>query len=256
MRSFYRFITYAEKVECLVPSNIRHMSEIAKAGFQAERAFSVQPTVKTALENYFDKEIWTIDVIPGSKKTDNRITFRDGSATNIQLKNYNTPTIHEGRAHQLNRRPLSKCPPQWIGILSHICLGRSKSKGRMKGVCNKEFYSPFIMPTAEDSKALLREVVLGKEAVFAPEYMVLSYSKDGVIEGLWAENISDFLDACGSATYEVPEESLKGTSVFICPEVSIQRKGGDGGKPSANDIQFKFNLNKDILARHKFVKII
>lgn len=232
------------------------MSAIAKAGFQAERAFALQASVKTALENYFDKEIWTIDVIPGSKKTDNKITFRDGSATNIQLKNYNTATIHEGRAHQLNRRPLSKCPPEWIGILSHICLGRSKSKGRMKGVCNKEFYSPFIMPTAEDSKALLRDVVLGKEAVYAPEYMFLSYSKDGVIEGLWAENISEFLDACGSATYDVPQESSKGTSVFICPEVSIQRKGGDGGRPSANDIQFKFNLNKEIMDRHKFLKIV
>jgi hypothetical protein len=112
------------------------------------------------------------------------------------------------------------------------------------------------MPTAEDSKALLRDVVLGKEAVFAPEYMVLSYSKDGVIGGLWIENMNEFLDACGSATYDVPQESSKGTSVFICPEVSIQRKGGDGGKPSANDIQFKFNLNAAILARHKFVKII
>jgi hypothetical protein len=233
----------------------KYMSEIAKAGFQAERAFASQTNVKDALENYFNKEIWSIDVIPGSKKTDNRINFRDGSAANIQLKNYNTETIHEGRAHQLNRRPLSKCPPEWIGLLSHICLGRSKSKGRMKGVCNKEFYSPFIMPTAEDSKALLRDVILGKEPVFAPQYMVLSYSKHG-IEGLWIENMSEFLSSCGSAMYEVPQESSKGTSVFICPEVSIQRKGGDGGKPSANDIQFKFNLNKEIMDRHKFVKII
>jgi hypothetical protein len=234
----------------------KYMSEIAKAGFQAERAFALQANVKDALENYFDKEIWSIDVIPGSKKTDNRINFRDGSATNIQLKNYNTEKIHEGRAHQLNRRPLAKCPPEWIGLLSHICLGRSKSRGRMKGVCRSEFYSPFIMPTAEDSKALLREVVLGKEAVYAPEYMVLSYSKDGVIEGLWAENISDFLDKCGSAMYEIPQESSKGTSVYICPEVSIQRKGGDGGKPSANDIQFKFNLSAEIMGRHQFLKII
>jgi len=256
MRSFYRLILHAQKVEYLRSSNLNHMSEIAKAGFQAERAFASQANVKDALEKYFDKPIASIDVIPGSKKTDNKINFRDGSAINIQLKNYNTATIHEGRAHQLNRRPLSKCPPEWIGLLSHICLGRSKSKGRMKGVCNKEFYSPFIMPTAEDSKALLRDVVLGKEPVFAPEYMVLSYSKDGIIQGLWAENISDFLDACGSATYGIPQESSKGTSVYICPEVSIQRKGGDGGKPSANDIQFKFNLNKDILARHEFLKII
>lgn len=232
------------------------MSETAKAGFQAERAFASQANVKEALETYFDRPISSIDVIPGSKKTDNRINFTDGTATNIQLKNYNTATIHEGRAHQLNRRPLSKCPPKWIGMLSHICLGRSKSKGRMKGVCNKDFYSPFIMPTAEDSKALLREVVLGYEAVYAPEYMVLSYSKNGIIENLWAENISEFLNACASAIYEVPQESSKGTSVYICPEVSIQRKGGDGGRPSANDIQFKFNLNAEIMARHQFLKII
>jgi hypothetical protein len=256
MRSFYRFILHAQKVEYLCPSSIKHMSETAKAGFQAERAFASQANVKEALETYFDRPISSIDVIPGSKKTDNRINFTDGTATNIQLKNYNTATIHEGRAHQLNRRPLSKCPPKWIGMLSHICLGRSKSKGRMKGVCNKDFYSPFIMPTAEDSKALLREVVLGYEAVYAPEYMVLSYSKNGIIENLWAENISEFLNACASAIYEVPQESSKGTSVYICPEVSIQRKGGDGGRPSANDIQFKFNLNAEIMARHQFLKII
>lgn len=230
------------------------MSAIARAGFQAERVFAFQPTIKAALETYFGKAISTITVIPGSKKTDNRIDFVDGTNTNIQLKNYNTATIDEGRAHQLNRRPLSKCPPEWIGLLSHICLGRSKTKGRMKGVCNKEFYSPFIMPTAEDSKALLRDVVLGKE--YSPDYMVLSYMKDGVIEGLWIESMPAFLDVCFSGMYPVPEESSKGTSVFICPEVSIQRKGGDGGKPSANDIQFKFNLNKEILARHNFVKII
>ena len=232
------------------------MSETAKSGFQAERAFASQPTVKAALETYFDRAIASIDVIPGRKKMDNRINFADGSRTNIQLKNYIKADIHEGSAHQLNRRPLSKCPPEWIGLLSHICLGRSKAKGRMKGVCRPEFYSPFIMPTAEDSKALLRDVVLGKEAVYAPEYMVLSYSKDGVIEGLWIENISDFLAACGSATYAIPQESATGTSVYICPEVSIQRKGGDGGKPSANDIQFKFNLNAEIMGRHQFLKII
>jgi len=231
------------------------MSKIAKAGFQAERVFASQENVKLALKKYFDKDITSIDVISGSKKTDNRINFMDGTA-NIQLKNYNTATIHEGRAHQLNRRPLSKCPPNWIGMLSHICLGRSKTKGRMKGVCNKEFYSPFIMPTAEDSKALVSDVLLGKECIYAPEYMVLSYMRNGVIEGLWIEPMDQFIRTCHEAMYEIPQESSKGTSIFICPEVSIQRKGGDGGKPSANDIQFKFNLNKEILNRHGFVKII
>jgi hypothetical protein len=256
MSSFYRFFIPAEKNDYLFLPMVKYMSEIAKAGFQAEKSLATQLNVKEALETYFAKPISTISVIPGSKKTDNRIDFVDGSNTNIQLKNYNTATIHEGRAHQLNRRPLSKCPPEWIGILSHICLGRSKSKGRMKGVCNMEFYSPFIMPTVEDSKALVSDVLLGKEAVFAPDYMVLSYMKDGVIEGLWIETMAQFISICHAAMYEIPQESTKGTSVFICPEVSIQRKGGDGGKPSANDIQFKFNLNKEILARHSFVKII
>ena len=254
MSSFYRLIIHAQKNDSRFLPILKYMSEIAKAGFQAEKSLATQLNVKEALETYFAKPISTISVIPGSKKTDNRIDFVDGSNTNIQLKNYNTATIHEGRAHQLNRRPLSKCPPEWIGILSHICLGRSKSKGRMKGVCNKEFYSPFIMPTVEDSKALVSDVLLGKEC--SPDYMVLSYMKDGVIEGLWIETMAQFINISHAAMYEIPQESTKGTSVFICPEVSIQRKGGDGGKPSANDIQFKFNLNKEILGRHSFVKII
>ena len=230
------------------------MSQTAKSGFQAERVVANHPAVKAAFENYFGKLIKSIDVIPGSKKTDNRINFEDGTV-NLQLKNYNTPTIHEGHAHQINRRPLSKCANEWIGILSHICLARPKARGRMKGTSRREFYSPFIMPTAEDSKALISDVLLGSDPEFAPEFMVLSYMKD-TIEALWIESMEDFIAACHSAVYETPKESSTGTSLYLCPEISVQRKGGDGGKPSANDIQFKFNLNADIMSRHKFVKIL
>jgi len=230
------------------------MSEIAKSGFKAERVVANQPTVKAAFETYFGKTITSIQVIPGSKKTDNRINFTDGTV-NIQLKNYNTPTIHEGNAHQINRRPLSKCSAEWIGILSHICLARPKARGRMKGTSRKEFYSPFIMPTAEDSKALISDVLLGSESEFAPDYMVLSYIKDTTVN-LWIESMEDFIAACHSAVYETPQESSTGTSLYLCPEISVQRKGGDGGKPKADDIQFKFNLNADIMSRHKFVKIL
>jgi len=232
------------------------MSEIAKSGFKAERLLASQLSVRAAFESYFGKTIASIAVIPGSKKTDNRIDFVDRTSLRLQLKNYNTAEIHKGHAHQINRRALRSCPPQWIGMLSHICLARPKTKGRMKGKSRIEFYSPFIIPSAEDSKALISDVLLGKEADFVPEYMVLSNMKDGVIENLWIEPMQDFLAVCNAAVYDVPQESSTGTSVYICPEISVQRKGGDGGKPSADDIQFKFNLSADIMSRHKFVKIL
>jgi len=232
------------------------MSEIAKSGFKAERILASQLSVRAAFEKFFGKSIRNIEVIPGSKKTDNRVDFVDETSTRLQLKNYNTAEIYKGHAHQINRRSLVACPPQWIGMLSHICLARPKSKGRMKGKSRTEFYSPFIIPSAEDSKALISDVLLGKEAEFVPEYMVLSNMKDGVIENLWIESMHDFLEICSNAVYEMPQESSTGTSVYICPEISVQRKGGDGGKPSADDIQFKFNLSADIISRHKFVKII
>jgi hypothetical protein len=227
----------------------------AADGFKAEKVFSSQENVRTVLEGYFGKGIKEFEVIPGRKKTDVRIHLASGSY-NIQIKNYNTATIEKGRAHQLNRRPLGKCPPLWQGYLGHICLGRSKNRGRCKGLVKKEFYSPFITPSAEDSKELIRMATMGSEDCYKPDYIVLTYMRNSLIENVWIESMADFLAACDSVVYETPQESSTGTSVFLCPEVSVQRKGGDKGAESANDIQFKFNLSAEIMARHNFQKIL
>jgi hypothetical protein len=227
----------------------------AADGFKAERMFSSQENIKRVLEGYFGKSIKSIEVIPGRKKTDARIHFTEGSC-NIQIKNYKTANIEKGNAHQLNRRPLGKCPPLWQGYLGHICLGRSKNRGRCKGLVKKEFYSPFITPSAEDSKELIRMASLGSENEYKPDYIVLTYMTNSVIENIWIESMEHFLATCDSAVYETPQESSSGTSVFLCPEVSVQGKGGDKGAESANDIQFKFNLSAEIMGRHKFQKIL
>jgi hypothetical protein len=96
---------------------------------------------------------------------------------------------------------------------------------------------------------------LGSEDEYKPDYMVLTYMNN-VIENVWIESMEHFLATCDSAVYETPQESSSGTSVFLCPEVSVQRKGGDKGAESANDIQFKFNLSTEIMGRHKFQKIL
>lgn len=228
----------------------------AADGFKAEKVFSSQENIQLVLEGYFGKGIKAKEVIPGRKKTDVRIHFTDGNRCNIQIKNYNTADIEKGRAHQLNRRPLGKCPPLWQGYLGHICLGRSKNRGRCKGIVKKEFYSPFITPSAEDSKELIRMATLGSEDEYKPDYIILTYMNNSVIENIWIESMADFLAACDSVVYETPQESSSGTSIFLCPEVSVQRKGGDKGAESANDIQFKFNLSAEIMARHKFHKVL
>ena len=120
----------------------------------------------------------------------------------------------------------------------------------------KEFYSPFITPSAEDSKELIRMATLGSEDEYKPDYIILTYMNNSVIENIWIESMADFLAACDSVVYETPQESSSGTSIFLCPEVSVQRKGGDNGAESANDIQFKFNLSAEIMARHKFQKVL
>ena len=108
----------------------------------------------------------------------------------------------------------------------------------------------------EDSKALARLVLLGDEPEWAPDYMILTVMQSGVITGLWMESMDSFFESVDKSMYEEPQLGKEGTSLFLCPEISMQRKGGDGGKPTADQIQFKLYFDKDTMTRHSYSKLI
>jgi hypothetical protein len=108
----------------------------------------------------------------------------------------------------------------------------------------------------EDSKALARLVLLGDEPEWAPDYMILTVMESGVITGVWIETMDSFFESVNKSIYEEPQLGKEGTSLFLCPEISMQRKGGDGGKPTADQIQFKLYFDAESMSRHSYVKLI
>jgi len=226
----------------------------AADGFKAERVLATQPNVKVALGAYFGKHIMEIQVISG-KKSDVIVHFADGSKTTAQIKNFTNPNMAKWPFHQTNRRWLKDLPPEFQGIASHVCLGQPKNRGRLKGLTRKEFLSPYVTPTAEDSKRLARLILLGNEEDWAPQHMILTVMTGGVIQRLWIEPMDSFLGAVDSVTYPTPQLGEEGTSLFICPEISMQRKGGDKGKPSADQMQFKLYFDAETMARHHYAEL-
>jgi len=230
-------------------------SEAAKAGFSAERVLAKQENVKDKLEKKFRKEIKSIDVISG-KKSDVVIHFTNGSSAKAQVKNFTEANQAKWPFHQTNRRWLKDLPPIFQGIASHVCLAQPKNRGRLKGLTRQPFLSPYVTPMKEDSKALARLVLLGDEPEWAPDYMILTVMQSGVITGLWIESMTAFFESVDKSMYDEPQLGKEGTSLFLCPEISMQRKGGDGGKPTADQIQFKLYFDKDTMTRHSYAKLI
>jgi len=227
----------------------------ASDGFKAERVLSTQPNVKVALGAYFGKQIAEIQVISG-KKSDVVVHFVDGTKTTAQIKNFTNPNMAKWPFHQTNRRWLKDLPPEFQGIASHICLGQPKNRGRLKGLTRQEFLSPYVLPTAVDSKNLARLILLGTEVDWAPQHMILTIMTDGKIQRLWAEPMVSFMAAVDSAMYPTPQLGEEGTSLFLCPEISMQRKGGDKGAASADQIQFKLYFDGATIARHNYQELL
>jgi hypothetical protein len=223
-------------------------------GFKAEQVLAQQASVKMALSTHFGKQVGEIQVIWG-KKSDVVIVFADGSKTTAQIKNFTNPNMAKWPFHQTNRRWIKDLPAEFQGIASHVCLGQPKNRGRLKGLTRKEFLSPYVTPTAEDSKRLARLILLGTEEDWAPQHMILTVMTGGVIQRLWIEPMDSFLGVVDSVTYPTPQLGEEGTSLFICPEISMQRKGGDKGKPSADQMQFKLYFDAETMARHHYAEL-
>ena len=223
----------------------------AADGFKAEKVMATQPNVKMALSAYLEKQIEEIQVISG-KKSDVIIHFADNTKTLTQNKNNKKPNMVN--AHQINRRCLENLPVAFQGIASNICLGQAKKRGTLKGQTREKFLCDYVPPCKEDSKNLARSAILGNEPEWQPDYMILTYMENGIIKKLLIEPMSSFLNAIDAAMYDTPEVGRAGTTLYICPEISMQRRGGKkDSRP--DDIQFKFHTNDEILARHNFVEI-
>lgn len=192
----------------------------ARSGNTAERHMCDNPAVRQKLERYFGKPVTDIQLISGRKKSDLRVLF--GDSTHARIQNKNGPG--ENRGWSIDRRPLSKMPLEDNGkdLLRAVCLTHTGER-----------------PTVHRPDGLLRDLLMGGEPDFMPEYFTHSifHKETGELLHLSIAPADRVLTMLNETAY--PQLLAKRTCVHISPVVYFQRKGGGSADNSPDDIQVK-----------------
>lgn len=200
--------------------NMNRNAETARSGNEAERRMCVNVDVKQKLEVYFGKSIDGIHLISGRKKSDIRILFTDSTQTRIQNKN----GPGKNRGWSVDRRAVSKMPLDDNGkeLLNVVCL---------KTVGDR--------PVVEHPTGLIRDMLMGNDPEYTPEYFTHSiFHRDtGELLYLSIAPTEKVLAALDEIAY--PQLVAKRTCVHISPLMYLQRKGGGRVDHSPDDIQLK-----------------
>jgi hypothetical protein len=215
----------------------------ARTGFAAEKIVCTQTLVRTVLQLHFNKPIQSISVIKGNKKSDNRVTFEDGSTLNLQVKNGTS------QAHHVDRRPVERIPECIRSMASYVCLSRTEQ-------------AEYIVPTCQEWIEVVNELFLGTEREFIPDYLLLTEVNEGQIISMSIESIPNFMQVVKNNAFDSVRIGDRGHTITGGPEFALQRRGGEGkredGTPKGrpDDIQLKLKTGKYIMESHSFTKLI
>ncbi len=197
------------------------MSKIAKSGFRAETLFCTLPSVKAALERFFDVGIKSIKPAPSRKKTDIIVVFDDDTSVNIQNKNG-----ENARGFSIDRRR--------VGLIT----GVPDCERLLRNVCLKEGVDRPLV-NVDESRCILKKAVLGEEDKYRPDFFTHTVvSEEGEITHLSICCVEDFMEKLESELYK--EMVPKKTCVHLSPSIYLQRKGGGTADHAPNDIQIKW----------------
>ena len=207
----------------------------AHLGRNAEKLICIQPNVKPALETHFGKEIRSITEVPGNKKSDNCITFVDGS--HVLLQNKDGICSATGRGHSTDRSSLEVMghTPEFRQGLETVCLKRGDYRYK-KGVI-REGDDKLTKAMSQDC---INYRILGTDEATKPTHFTHTTSKNGVITSLSITTAADFMAKLSSTLYD--NMKSKRTCIWLSDQIYLQRKGAKTDK-KADDIQMKLRLD-------------
>jgi hypothetical protein len=195
-------------------------AETAKNGFKAEQNMCENNDVRQKLEQYFQKSIAVMQVIPGRKKSDIVVLFTDGSQTRIQNKH--GPGGHRGWS--VDRRAILKMPLDDSGkqLLEIVCLRKGGER-----------------PVANRPVDMIRDLFMGTNPEYMPDYFTHSIfeRETGQLLHLSIAPAEKVLDALNASAY--PQFLPKRTCVYVSDTLYLQRKGSSRKDLYPDDIQLK-----------------
>jgi len=234
-------------------------SEIAKSGFQNEddiiqkfNNWKLDITAKEWLSSmgYEIKKIEKVIAlkIPTGYKSDVQIQVSIFLKDVIDTQNIQVKLVsNKNGFNQIDRRWISKCEEQWnipiqiATILRYFTgenlpyLNNSKSKKRMFMTEFSIKEQNIVLEWIKDNKMLIVSDLLKGRGKFAAEWMLVTQKTQ--INAKWVlKSMNYCLNFFGNGNVVI---TPKGS--FQIGRIGVQRKGGDGGRPSANQLQFKIN---------------
>lgn len=200
--------------------SITRNAATARNGNAAERRMCDNTDVRERLAAYFGKQIVSISLIPGRKKSDVSLVFDDSTTLRLQNKEGDG----NNRGWSVDRRSLSKMPVDDAGreLLDNVCLKHTGDR-----------------PTAACPPTLISDLLLGSDPETAPTHFTHSifHKETGELLHISIASVSDVLTSLTSSMY--PTLVPKRTCVHISPLLYLQRKGGGSSDHAPNDIQLK-----------------
>jgi hypothetical protein len=228
-------------------------SSIAKSGYNEEELIckdlnennnDVCEILKNL--NVFNRD--TFKVLKGNSKVD-----VSNGVINFQVKKY----TRDAMAGQLDRHwtsdvvkvipELEPIKPILVGLCElPLCEDDKKKCDKNKPViklCNSIYSEDqlalFIKTLNENKKDLLNYVFFGTDKTTTPEFIIGVQYINGGRNNITIYNISDVIDILMEEDFEI----RKSKTVFgLGKSFSFQRKGGDNGAKSANQLQCKFSF--------------
>ena len=237
----------------------RHIgSKTATTGYEIERKVSdmfnsskIDDSIQYAMNIDSEKKV-SSRLVGGRNKSDVVISYTDKNGKNIEtgisikfVKNANRSGFN-----QIYRNPLSKfnnafdnsIPDDTLSIFKKFLVKDSSGK-RMKMTDFEEKDQKKVLDWLnKNKKQILGFVFAGdvnyeteKEKKPSCDYILTVYGTEGKYKKI--ESISDKIKK-----YEDIEWTISPRGSLSLGDITLQRKGGDGGRPSANDIQFKIKI--------------
>lgn len=195
--------------------NLLYLSQKRINASTAKRGYTEEQWVASFVENGFR--------INEDRKSKVDLT---NDTINIQVKK-----SKDGQFQQVSRGTIDN--------LVKVIPGLEAISALLKERCEqKKYFSPLILETLNASKRIILEHALLGYGELKPDILCVTEwdKKDSKRTKIMFISIKDVIESLMRYDFSI-RESL--TVVQLGPSFTFQRKGGDGGRKSANDIQFK-----------------
>jgi len=222
-------------------------SQTAKHGYSEEVFVKDYINKNKDKLNIFLKDQSDFDCVLGNTKTDIA-----NETINIQVKKYKDGQFGQVDRHYvddlINNIPELKPIKKYLKNMCELPLNKEGTCNKTKLVIklNKNNYKEDELKILIDTlnkykKKIVRHVLYGSNEKYKPYILCGVKYKDGNRTTIIFYKMKDVINYICKSNFII---RLSGTVIQLGDAFTMQRKGGDGGKKSANNLQFKLIFSK------------